>query len=250
MSTIKQNLKTGWTWTWECLKRSIISLIMYMTLSLVLFMFTNQDQAWTEGLTSSRLWLCVALGLGAVIYHGVASYVEGGNGYDMLVAGNMKRMASEGGIRMSSHKEQKEYRAWKGFAIGGLVCLVTLITAIVWGDNQGAIDQVLRTDLDGEVSMGLRVTMFLGMFLWGWATLPFMFLNAGGTFVSYYLIALIGILPVVVSGAGYIIGAYARRGKKLARQEADARAAEAAEAAKAQKINYGGLPGAKPNKKK
>ena len=251
MSKFKKQAKTVWTWTWECIKRSFISLIMYITLSLVLFMFTNEGQDWSDGMTTGRLWWCIGLIVAAVAYNGFTAFVEGGNGYDMLVAGNMKRMTSEAGVlKMSSHKVQKEYRAWKGFAIGGLVCLITVITGLIWGANQNAIDQVLLTDQDASVSMVLRVFIFIGMFVWGWATLPFIFLNAGGAHVSYYLMMLFGILPVVVSGIFYIVGAYARRRKKLNLQAAEERAAEEAAKAKEQKINYGGLPGTKPNKKK
>ncbi|MBQ8427918.1 MAG: hypothetical protein IJX18_01540 [Clostridia bacterium] len=251
MSNFKKRLKTVWTWIWECLKRSFISFIMYITLSFVLFMFTNQDQTWADGMTTSRLWWCIGVVVAAVAYNAFTAFVEGGNGYDMLVAGNMKRMTSkEGMLKMSSHKVHKEYRAWKGFAIGGLVCLITVITGLIWGANQQAIDQVLLTDQDTAVSMVVRVLLFIGMFAWGWATLPFIFINAGGTYVSYYLIMLFGLLPVVISGIFYIVGAYARRRKKLNLQEAEARAAEEAEKVKSQKINYGGLPGTKPNKKK
>ena len=52
-----------------------------------------------------------------------------------------------------------------------------------------------------------------------------------------------------VSGGLYIAGAYGRRNKTLRQQEIAARAAEA-EQSKPKKINYGGLPGTKPKKRK
>ena len=72
---------------------------------------------------------------------------------------------------------------------------------------------------DKLVSSEVRPILVLGMMVWGWANLPFMFANAGGVFVSYYWILLIALLPVIVSGVFYIVGAYARRRKRLDEQE-------------------------------
>ena len=54
---------------------------------------------------------------------------------------------------------------------------------------------------------------------------------------------------IVVSGALYIAGAYARRNKRL-REQLIAERAAAAQENKVKKINYGGLPGTKPKKRK
>ena len=59
----------------------------------------------------------------------------------------------------------------------------------------------------------------------------------------------VALLPILVSGGLYIAGAYGRRNKTIRQQEIAARAA-AEEANKPKKINYGGLPGTKPKKKK
>jgi hypothetical protein len=74
-------------------------------------------------------------------------------------------------------------------------------------------------------------------------------MNANGFAISYYWSCLFGLLPIAVTGAFYIIGAYGRRNKALREQRiADAQAA--AEANRVKKINYGGLPGTKPKKRK
>jgi hypothetical protein len=46
----------------------------------------------------------------------------------------------------------------------------------------------------------------------------------------------------------YIAGAYSRRSKRLRQQRLEDKAVEAAN--KPKKINYGGLPGTKPKKRK
>ena len=79
--------------------------------------------------------------------------------------------------------------------------------------------------------------------------MPFYLMNANGLAVSYYWSCLFGVLPILVSGALYIVGAYARRNKALREQRiADAQAE--AQANKVKKINYGALPGTKPRKRK
>ena len=114
MAKVKEKMKEIWTWVWECLKHSFIPLIMYITMSSVLFMFTLNEQEWELGLTTARFWWCFGIIFAVVAYNGFTSFLEGGSGYDMLVAGNLRRNSE--GMKMSSHKEQKEYRAWKGFA--------------------------------------------------------------------------------------------------------------------------------------
>ena len=81
--------------------------------------------------------------------------------------------------------------------------------------------------------------------------MPFMFINgsAGTLVVPYFLSVFFAVLPIAVSGIFYIIGAYARRRKRLAKLDAEEKALAEKEARK-QKVNYGGLPGTKPNKKK
>ena len=68
-------------------------------------------------------------------------------------------------------------------------------------------------------------------------------------YVSFYWSILLGILPVIVSGVFYIVGAYAARNKAVRKQEEADRASKAV-LEKPKKINYGGLPGTKPKKKK
>ena len=57
------------------------------------------------------------------------------------------------------------------------------------------------------------------------------------------------LLPIIVTGVMYIVGAYGKRNKTIRAQELADKAA-AVEQAKVKKINYGGLPGTKPRKRK
>ena len=102
---------------------------------------------------------------------------------------------------------------------------------------------------DVSLSGGLTAVVLIFNCLAGWALFPFVTLNNAGTYVSYFLASLLILLPIAVSGGLYIAGAYGRRNKTLRQQEIAARAAEA-EQSKPKKINYGGLPGTKPKKRR
>ena len=67
--------------------------------------------------------------------------------------------------------------------------------------------------------------------------------------ISYFLTCLFALVPIAVSGGFYIAGAYARRAKAVRQQLIADKAAEA-EVNRVKKINYGGLPGTKPKKRK
>ena len=251
---MKSKAKEIGKWVLDVLKHSILPLIMYIGCSVALFMFAfNGDTAWTTGFTTARIWLCVAFIAVPLIYQGVLAFLSGANGYEMLVTGNVKRTMYDGGeMSMSAHKEHQEYRVWKGFALGVIVAVTTLIVAIIWGCNQDGINEILLasgTESVGATDPVLRGFVMGSVLCWGWAILPFALANASGVFVSYFLIIPVAVLPVVIAGGFYIVGAYARRRKRLAKLDAEEKAA-AAEAAKPKKINYGGLPGTKPKKKK
>lgn len=245
----KQKLKEIWNNVFECFKRSFSGAIMYFLAGLFLLWLTvDADKV---GMTDKRwAWTVVCI-LCAGAYNFFVSYVNGGNQYEMLVSGNMKRisaMNAGGEYKISAHKLAKEYRVWKGFVIGLFMSFFCIVTAIVFGINQEKIVQAL-TMKDKPLPTALGVVVMIMMFLAGWSILPFYHLNAGGTYVNFYLSLLMALIPVIVTGVAYIAGAYGRRRKSLRAQELADREMAAKEA-KPKKINYGGLPGTKPRKRK
>ena len=241
MSKVTKKLRRFGRYTWEMFKGALPALLVYLCMGLVLIMLGvkgEDDYAWDSRKTTwtSVCWVC------SLAYNGLLAFAQGGNHYEMLVSGNVKRMSMDeygNGYKISTHKEAKEYRPWKGFAIGGWIGIFAVIAGIVWGANQAAIDGDKANAATG-----------ICLLLVGWACGPFYFLSATpGVNVSYYLICLLGLAPVLVSGGLYIAGAYARRNKQIRQQQiADALSARAMQ--KEKKINYGGLPGTKPRKHK
>lgn len=238
----KKKTNAFWANVRECLAHSIVPMLMYLAMSGVLLIVilkkADEDGNVSRGLLMTTTVICALL---AAAYNALMAWACGGIHYEQLVSGNMKRKAAyESGyeLNITSHKEQKEYRVWKGFAIGFFIGLPTLIGGIFFGCMQGKI----QSQTTGQFE---AILLLIFEFLAGWATLPFQYTNAS----HYGLSAIFCILPIVVTGVFYIVGAYSKRAKAVKKQMlADRAAAEAA--AKPKKVNYGGLPGTKPKKKR
>ena len=242
MAKFKKLMKKFWITVWEYIKGSFLSVFMYMCASSILLMLTVQSGeelslTWDSGKIT---WTVVCI-VAAAAYNFFVMWAHGGNQYEMLVSGNVKR---DSGYYMSTHKEEKEYRPWKGFIIGAVISLWCIAVAIIFGCNQAKID-------GKELSGALSIVTIISFFVSGWSILPLYYMNASGIAVSYFLSCLFALIPIVVSGGAYIGGAYGRRNKAIREQQiADAAAKAAEEKAKNKKINYGGLPGTKPRKRK
>ena len=240
---IKKSMKKFGRYVWELFKTSLPSTFMYCCAGTILLMLTVKGEtlAWTG---KEVAWAVVCI-LGGAAYNALMAGANGGVQYEMLVTGNIKRMSAaqfDGGYKMSNHKEVKEYRVWKGFVFGAFSAVFTILFGILMGCNQAKIDSQ-------DVQGGVAVVLLLSFLLTGWSVIPLYLMNATGVSISYFVSCVFALIPICVSGAFYIIGAYMRRNKRL-REQLIAERAAAAEENKVKKINYGGLPGTKPKKRK
>ena len=246
MAKLKAVVKKIWEYVWDCFKGSFMASFTYVIASMILLMLTVKEGAkYSEQMT----WCAVVIVL-ALVYNGLLSWNYGATNFEMLVSGNMKRVSAEKfgtEYKISSHKYVKEYRPWKGFAMGAFSLVLPLIASIFFGVNAEEINRAALGETTIEQWKG--VCVLIGLFASGWTLLPFYCMNMAGIKVSYYLSLLIAVLPIFVSGGTYIWGAYAKRGKNIRAQEQADKAAQA-EMNKPKKINYGGLPGTKPRKRK
>ena len=239
---IKKNLKKFGRSVWELFKSALPSILMYCCAGTILLMLTVKEELHWTGKEVAWAVVCI---VGGAAYNALLSWAQGGTQYEMLVSGNVKRMSEaqfEGGYKMSTHKEVKEYSVWKGFVVGAFTAVLTIVFGILLGCNQAKIDSQ-------DVKGGLAVILLLSFLLTGWSVVPLYLMNATGVSISYFVSCVFALIPIAVSGAFYIAGAYARRNKRLREQVIAQRAAEAEES-KVKKINYGGLPGTKPKKRK
>ncbi len=243
--SIKQRVKLIGRYIWELFKSSILPSIMYCCAGAIMLMVCIRGEK-IEWEASKMVWAVVCL-IGGAAYQGMAAFGSGGSAYEMLVSGNVKRATFDSygnEYRMSNHKIAKEYRPWKGFVIGAMVSFLSVVLGIVFG--------CLQDKLHAEtVSKGLSVLLLLSFFFCGWTIVPFYYLNEAGFAVSYFVSLTFSLIPVLVGGGMYIAGAYARRNKNARlRMLEDKTAAEEAARRANKKINYGGLPGTKPKKRK
>ena len=239
----KKKMKRIGRYTWELFKASFATSLMWACAGTILLMLTmkGENVSWTD---NSLLWTVVCI-VGGAAYNVLMAWANGGAHYEMLVSGNVKRMSAaefDGGYKMSTHKEAKEYRIWKGFAIGGFSALAPLLFGLIFGANQTAINA-------GGMNRGLATLLLLSFLMSGYSIVPLYLMNASGMSVSYYFSCLFALIPLAVTGGFYIVGAYAKRNKRM-REMAIARKAEEEKTTKVKKINYGALPGTKPKKRK
>ena len=245
MATFKKKLKFVCGYTWALFKASVLPSIMYFCASAILMMLVIKGEKidWTS---TDITWTVVCI-LGGAAYNALAAWANGGSHYEMLVSGNVKRSTYDAygnAYKISSHKIAKEYRVWKGFVVGAFTAITPLVFGIIMGANQTAIDS-------GEPGKTFAVVLLLAFFFSGWSILPFYCMNQAGIAVSYYYSLFLALIPILVSGCVYIAGAYARRNKAIRQQHLAELAAKAEEEKKKnKKINYGGLPGTKPKKRK
>lgn len=244
-NTFKKKIKLIGAYIWSFFKGSLLTSIMYFCASAILMMLVIKGEKvdWTN---SDLIW-CIVCIVGGAAYNALAAWSTGGSHYEMLVSGNVKRYTVDAygnPYKMSNHKMVKEYRIWKGFAIGAFSSIIPILFGILLGANGRVINS-------GEFGKGIGVLLVLAFFLSGWTVLPFYCMNQAGIAVSYYYSLFLAIIPVLVTGGLYIAGAYARRNKAIRQQKLAELAAKAEEEKqKNKKINYGGLPGTKPKKRK
>lgn len=232
---------------WEYIKMSLAPLFMYFAMSFILALMAFGKTIKFS--TSGVVWWAICF-LVVLAYNGIIAYVQGGLGFEMLVSGNMRRsseMSIDGGYKISRYKEVKEYRVWKGFAVGGILTIFPIIGAIVFGCNQALIDGVFtQQQTSTNPNFGWVFVTFL--LLSGWSSVLFLLINSLGVGISYFFCLFFAVLPVIINGVMYIVGAYAKRRKTIKEQEIRDRLSQAQ--AEPKKINYGGLPGTKPKKRK
>ena len=243
MAKAKKVMKAIGRQAWERFKESFPITLMYFCAGSILLMITmkGENVKWD---TTKLIWTIVCI-LAAAAYNALIAYAIGGKSYEMLVSGNMKRYtAVEYGTeyKISAHKEANEYRVWKGFVVGAFIGIFTVIVGIIFGCNQAAIDA-------RKLETGFVGLMMFCFFISGWSILPLYYLNMSGAAVSYFVSCAFALVPVLVTGIMYIVGAYGKRNKAWREKEIAEKQAQE-EAQKEKKINYGGLPGTKPRKRK
>lgn len=206
-----------WRLQKELWRRMVTPFLMYFFMSLLLLAL--------QAVNDSLLWLRIGGGilciLGGAFFNGHLLYNTGVMHYGVYVAGELHRRNELFGIPSGGdHRPEQEYRPWKGFVIGLYIGLPVIILGILAGRFYGS-------------STATWANIVLVMFA-GWAIIPITWFGAAyneegvavGMRVSPYFSILMVILPIVVSGVFYIVGAMR---DKHRREEQNARAEKVAE---------------------
>lgn len=193
---------TKWRLFWkiqkECFRRSVTIYLMYLFMSLLLL----SSQA--IGNTAAQIILGIVCVLGGMAFDAHLSYHIGADHYDSYMAGCLHRKNALFGIQSGGdHRVEREYRLYKGFVIGLYSALPVLVFGIIAG-HFGVGENVL-----GSVA-GVALVMFAG-----WAIIPIAWLrNYAHLNINFYWTLIMMIIPILVSGIFYFVGAMLEKRKK------------------------------------
>ncbi len=187
---------------WECFRRAFIPYMMYLFMSLLCL------ACQLIGSDAAAITLGIACIIGGACYNANLLYAFGKMHYGNFVAGELNRKSEEEGLNAStSHRVEREYRPWKGFLIGFYTALPAIVFSIVAGALTGK-----------WAASASDIVYVLFVMLAGWAIIPISWFGKTEDFAfvaSPYYALIICILPIVVSGIAYIIGALRERSDRL-----------------------------------
>lgn len=192
----------------ECWRRMVTPFLMYLFTSLLAFACEAIDPDTTTTIEIILGSICIA---GGAFFNAHLCYHYGLMHYDAYLTGALHRKNELFGIQSGGdHHVEREYRPWKGFLIGFFIGVPVLVIAAF-------------TPLFPNVA-GPGLTMFAA-----WSILPIKWVSKETP--SIYAMVMI-VLPIIVSGVAYIVGAYVERDKKAKESERDEQVREAGKKAK------------------
>lgn len=187
--------------------------IMYLFMSILLF---ASQMLISENLDWMRITLGVICILFGAFFNGHLCYNFGKMHYDNYLTGCIHRSNAVFGIQSGNdHHVEREYRAWKGFYIGFLIGVPVIILGAIAGSTNA---------MAGNWGAALLI-MFAG-----WAIVPLRWFGVSGPKFAFSILFIL--LPVLVSGVFYILGAMKEKRVKELEAERSERVKRAGEEAK------------------
>ncbi len=210
------NLSKGrlfWRIQKECWRRMVTPFLMYLFMSLLMLACQAISADW------AKITFGIVCMLGGMAFNAHLCYNYGIIHFDAYLTGCLhRRNAAYGIVSGGDHRVEREYRPWKGFYIGFLVG----IPVIIFGSLAGAY----YGQAAGEIA-GVLLIMFAA-----WAIIPVSWIRMAYPTVSFYWSVLMAVIPVIVSGIFYIVGAVVEKKRKEQQTEREAAVAEAARSAR------------------
>lgn len=189
-----------------------------MLLPYVMYLFMSMLLLATQAIVGAELsWARYLLGTGCILigaaFNAHLAYQTGVAHFDAYLTGNIHRRNLQQGIASGGdHHPEREYSPWKGFYIGFLVGVPVILFAGI-----ACIPSVI-----GNAMGSFMLTMFAGFALVpvSWAFGGF---QEGVPAGAYAWSMLMVLLPVIVTGVFYLIGAYVeKRRKKVIEERSEA----------------------------
>lgn len=218
-----------WRNVWECFRRSVTPFLMYFFMSLIMLACQLINNL------VANVILGVVCILAGAFFNGHLLYTFGARHYGEFLNGEARRRnAAFGAVTTLRHHPEREYRPWKGFAIGAFVGLPVL----VFGTLAGLFYDRLGGEMAG--SIGASASQIALVMIAGWAIIPTWWfgtrVNAENQPVGFkaspFYSLLFLLLPLIVSGVFYILGAALERRKREEAAERVERVKQAREEAK------------------
>lgn len=166
------------------------------------------------GLTSDTVlrWIIMValLALGIFYNFGLMSGV-GELHYKSYCAGAVRRMNNFSLEAGKDYKPYQEYRLYKGFLAGAYIGIPVAILIVIAAANigQDAEDAALFYGLSGSTAAAVLL-----LILSGWAIIPIMLLRVAVPTLSLFWALPFAIIPIVVSGIAYYVGAMKEKKKR------------------------------------
>ena len=120
MANFKKKFKFYAGYVWQLIKDSLPAGIMYICAGSILMMAALKISEGNITFKSSAVvWMVISI-TAAVAYNALMMWANGGQQYEMLVTGNVRRQSEQmygEGYKISKYNEAKEYRIWKAFPL-------------------------------------------------------------------------------------------------------------------------------------
>lgn len=222
--------KLFWRIQGECWRRMVTPYIMYLFMSMLLLAtqtIENPELFWLRCLLGT---VCILIG---AAFNAHLAYSTGAMHYDSYLTGCIHRRNREQGIASGGdHRPEKEYAPWKGFYIGVLIGIPVIIFA-----GLACIPSAMNFEL-GKFMLIMFAGFAIVPISWFFPVDPETKQSALALHPGNYAYSMLMVLlPIIVTGVFYIIGAYSSKRKKRLKEEQERAVLEAAERAKQERAN-------------
>ena len=191
-----------WRIQGECWRRMITPYMMYLFMSMLLLATQLVETAWLKYLLGT---ICIVIG---ALFNAHLAYTTGVTHYGAFLTGCIHRRNIEQGIVSGGdHHPEREYAPWKGFYIGFLIGIPVIVFAGI-------------SCIPGAVVNGFG--KFFLVMVAGFAITPVSWIFGGfeGAPAGVYAWSMLFVLlPVIVTGVFYIIGAHVEKRRKKVIEE-------------------------------